>query len=57
MGYYNLKIVGTGEILSDASAATSSGALGNFGEKLGVNLTFENREGPGCIPFAYGVDS
>jgi len=45
MAYYNLKIVKTGEILSDAKSSSAIMALELFGRQMGVELTFEIQSG------------
>ena len=44
MPYFNLKIVDTGEILSDATAVNSFAALEVFGAKIGIKLTFDTQD-------------
>lgn len=45
MPYFNLLIVNTGQILSDATAPNPNAALNVFERELGVRLTFDDQEG------------
>lgn len=46
MPYFNLLIVSTGQILSDATAPSRGAALGVFERELGIELSFDNQESP-----------
>lgn len=56
MPYFNLLIVNTGQILSDATAPSRDAALGVFERELGIGLSFDDQGGPAPYLFEEWTD-